>query len=158
SPLAGSKTTAVTKSGKAHFGEFRVDVACKAQQRLFREDCSLKSRLRGTFLYFHLRYRPEYPDLRGLAGVRRNRQEKTVELRNEDRGPRPGSRRQALDAAIAVAAHIEDVDEARPAADIDAPALGVDEQVVCIPARLKGRDRGTPAHREHAEARRASEH
>src|SRR2546425_1113802 len=82
----------------------------------------------------HLRHRPVHPHGGWLQRCRPHREKKPVRRRNEIRGARASDRGHPGEATVVASACVEDVDETLAAADVDAPALWVDEKIVGVAA------------------------
>src|SRR5262245_54986839 len=78
----------------------------------------------------------EDPQGRRVAGIGPSGDEQPVDFRNKQRGSRPGYRRNVGRAAVCVPLWLEYIQVSVPAADVNALALRIDEEIVGIAARI----------------------
>lgn len=101
-----------------------------------------------------LRRPAEHPDRGRLAPRRSGRDKEAVEFRDKQRGACARNRRNLGKPRITVAAHLQNIDDAFAAADIDSLPLGIDKEVGGGVAGLRFRDDPPARAGERDEGRR----
>src|SRR5262245_2316434 len=78
----------------------------------------------------------EDPQGRRVAGIGPSGDEQPVDFGNKQRGSRPGYRRNVGRAAVCVPLRLEYIQVSVPAADVNAPALRIEEDIVGVATRI----------------------
>ena len=99
----------------------------------------------------------EDPDRRRPGEPRTDGDQETIHLRHEQRRARAGRRRDARHVAISHAIYLKHVDKTRSTTDVNAPAFGVDKEIVDIAAGFSFRDRFAVGHGEDGQLGGAAE-
>src|SRR6267378_3764650 len=97
------------------------------------------------------RHWSEDPDGCGLSGTRSDRDKQTIHLVYKERSTRTRNRGDTRDPSIRRFFRFQNIKETSPATDVNARALGINEQVIGIAAGFDGRDRLAVRHGEHTE-------
>src|SRR6267142_7006721 len=130
----------MTGPDTSHFGNFSSELCQLANMRW----SSVPQRLtQGIW--------PEHPDGCGLPRARPDSNKQTIHLGYKERSARTRNRGDTRDPSIRCFFRFQNVKEASPATDVNARALGINEQVVGIAAGLGGRDWLAVCHGEDAE-------
>src|SRR5271170_1732261 len=96
------------------------------------------------------RYRSEHPDLCRLGRARPDSHQQAVKFRYEQRRACAGHRGDARGPPIGRALRFENVDETRPATDVNAATFRIDEEVIGVTTGLGSRDELAACHGEDA--------
>src|SRR5216683_1635461 len=101
------------------------------------------------------RYWLEHPDGGCLSRTRTDSHKQTIHLGYKERSACAGNRGDTRDPSIRRFSRFQNIKETSPATDVNARALGINEQVIGIAAGLGGRDRLAVRHGEDAELGRS---
>src|SRR5262249_22289743 len=149
SPSFATAASVPSNGRYARAGADHNDIASEASAKRtkpIKAACDTGTRARMVASW--LRRCAENPDGGRLTSCRPRRQEKPVQLRNEERRARTRDRWDAREPAVGLPLHVEDIQEAFAAAHIRAMSLGIHKQIVRITAGLHSLLGGAIVHRE----------
>src|SRR5215471_19508726 len=125
--------------------EVYVNQVCRHGRRKSRTVDTLELRLR-----LNSRYWAKYPEGCRFAGIGASGDEKPVEFGNKQRSSCAGYGRDVGRAAVDVPLRLEHIHISVAAAEVNALALRIEEEIVGITTRTHGGNRAAVPHGEHA--------
>src|SRR5216684_4486321 len=133
----------MTGPDKSHFGNFSFELSRFANMLVLSAAAT------------DSRYWSEYPNGCRLSGTRTDSNKQTIHLGYKERSARTRNRRDTRDPSIRRFFRFQNIKETSPATDVNACALGIDEQVIGIAAGFGGCNRLAVRHGEDAELGRS---